>query len=240
MQGAFVCHGVFRSGAQAARRTGNVPTYAHDYKKAKHDSEHSAHRHRNRGQRVHRSGLQLPGDGSQVGSGVGRTRCLHPQGRRQRRTPLRVGHVPVPLGRPAHGPRRGLRHGRCRLPLLAPVRLRRHAPDRLGLLRPAGRERRHQAQRPPRRVDLRQHRHPGRQLQALRDLRRLGPPPAHLGPGVLPLDPVAVHPLLRKGPGLPQEPPGELVPEGPDRAGQRAGRQRRLRALRHRRSPRSR
>ena len=52
-------------------------------------------------------------------------------------------------------------------------------------------------------------------------------------PGVLPLDAVAVQALLRARPGLPQELPGQLVPQGPDRAGQRTGRQRRLRTLRH-------
>ena len=36
-----------------------------------------------------------------------------------------------------------------------------------------------------------------------------------------------------QGPGLPQAEPGQLVPEGPDRAGQRAGRRRPVRALRH-------
>ena len=38
---------------------------------------------------------------------------------------------------------------------------------------------------------------------------------------------------IERGPGLPQGLAGQLVPEGPDRAGQRAGRRRRLRALRH-------
>ena len=52
---------------------------------------------------------------------------------------------------------------------------RRAAPDRLGLLRPAGGERRDQAQRPPQRVDLRQHRHPGGVVQAVRHLRWTGP-----------------------------------------------------------------
>ena len=60
----------------------------------------------------------------------------------------------------------------------------------------------------------------------------------HLRPGVLPLEPVAVPALLREGPGLPQALAGQLVPERPDGAGQRAGRRRPLRALRHARSPR--
>ncbi len=45
-------------------------------------------------------------------------------------------------------------------------------------------------------------------------------------PGVLPLDAVALQALLRARTGLPQEFPGQLVPEGPDRAGQRTGGQR--------------
>ena len=56
----------------------------------------------------------------------------------------------------------------------------------------------------------------------------------HLRPGVLPLDPVAVPEVPRAGAGLPQEQPGQLVPQRPDRAGQRAGRRRPLRALRRR------
>ena len=56
----------------------------------------------------------------------------------------------------------------------------------------------------------------------------------HLRPGVLPLDAVAVPEVPRAGPGLPQEQPGQLVPQRPDRAGQRAGRRRHVRALRRR------
>ena len=63
---------------------------------------------------------------------------------------------------------------------------------------------------------------------------RLVPPAAHLRPGVLPLDAVAVPEAARARPGLPQVQPGQLVPQRPDRAGQRAGRRRVLRALRRR------
>ena len=72
----------------------------------------------------------------------------------------------------------------------------------------------------------------------LRLLVRLGPRAAHLRPGVLPLEPVALPAHVRAGPGLPQGQQGQLVPQGPDGAGQRAGRRRAVRALRHRRSPR--
>ena len=53
----------------------------------------------------------------------------------------------------------------------------------------------------------------------------------HQRPGVLPLDAVAVPGAVQAGAGLPQEQPGQLVPQRPDRAGQRAGRRRRLRSL---------
>ena len=51
---------------------------------------------------------------------------------------------------------------RRRRAALAPARLRRAAPDRLGLLRAARGERRDQAERPPGRVDVREHRDAGR------------------------------------------------------------------------------
>ena len=63
---------------------------------------------------------------------------------------------------------------------------------------------------------------------------RLVAPAAHLRPGVLPLDAVAVPAVPRARPGLPQAQPGQLVPQRPDRAGQRAGRAGHVRALRRR------
>ncbi len=149
---------------------------------------------------------------------------------------VRARHVPVPLRRPAHGSRRGVRARRRRRAVLGAARLQRHAPHRLGRLRPARRERRHQARPGPARLDLRQHRAAEGVDAALRVLLRLGPRAADVRPGVLQLEPVAVPALLRAGPGLPQAEPGQLVPERPDGAGQRAGRRRPLRALRHARS----
>ena len=52
---------------------------------------------------------------------------------------------------------------------------------------------------------------------------RLVAPAAHQRPGVLPVDAVAVPALPRAGAGLPQVLAGQLVPERPDGAGQRAG-----------------
>ena len=53
---------------------------------------------------------------------------------------------------------------------------------------------------------------------------------------LLPLDPVDLPAAVRARPGLPQGGRGQLVPEGRDRARQRAGDRRPLRALRHARS----
>ncbi len=52
---------------------------------------------------------------------------------------------------------------------------------------------------------------------------RLVAPAAHVRPGVLPVDAVAVPAVLRARAGVPQGVVRELVPERPDRAGQRAG-----------------
>ncbi|CAA9245604.1 MAG: Leucyl-tRNA synthetase, partial [uncultured Corynebacteriales bacterium] len=178
--------------------------------------------------------LRLADDPGPMAAGVGEAGPVPRRPARPgRRAPLRAGHVPVPVRRPAHGPRRGVRHRRRHRAALVPAGLRRAAPHRLGLLRPAGGERRDQAELQPGRVDVREHRDPGGLLPSVRDLVRLVPPPAHLRPGVLPLDPVAVPAAARARPGLPQGLPGQLVPEGPDGAGQRAGRRRRLRAVRH-------
>ena len=56
----------------------------------------------------------------------------------------------------------------------------------------------------------------------------------HAPAGLLPLDAVAVPALLRARPRLPQGGAGQLVPERPDRARERVGRRRPLRALRRR------
>ena len=61
---------------------------------------------------------------------------------------------------------------------------------------------------------------------------RLGPRARDARAGVLPLDAVALPPLLRARPRVPQGRAGQLVPERPDRARERAGDRRALRALR--------
>ena len=57
---------------------------------------------------------------------------------------------------------------------------------------------------------------------------------AHERPRVLQVEPVAVPEAVREGPRVPQGQLGQLVPGRPDRARQRAGRRRTLRALRRR------
>ena len=66
---------------------------------------------------------------------------------------------------------------------------------------------------------------------------RLVPAAADLRPGVLPLDAVAVPAVLRARPGLPGRRLRQLVPGRPDSAGQRAGHQRQVRAVRVRGHP---
>ena len=109
-----------------------------------------------------------------------------------------------------------------------------HAPDRLGRLRPARRERRHQARRRPARLDLREHR--------ARRRRRCAATPAP-STGTACCTPATRSTTAgtsgcscacsSAGLAYRKAVAGQLVPERPDRAGQRAGRRRPLRALRH-------
>ena len=150
------------------------------------------------------------------------------------REAVRADDVPLPERRPAHGPRRGVRAARRGRALLVAEGLRGAEPDGVRLLRTERRERRDPRQRAPRDVHLRQHRHLDGVLQEVRHQLRLEPHPEHLRPRLLPLDPVAVPAVPRARAGLPQGEPGQLVPGRPDRAGQRAGHRRSLRALRRR------
>ena len=56
---------------------------------------------------------------------------------------------------------------------------------------------------------------------------------AHLRSRLLPVDPMAVPSALREGPRVSEVGAGELVPEGPDRARERAGDPGRVRTVRH-------
>ncbi len=124
--------------------------------------------------------------------------------------------------------------GRCR-PYEADARVQRPAPIRLGCVRPARRERRHQARHAPGKMDAREHRAHERAAPADRNQLRLGAGNCDLSPRVLPLEPVAVPQDARARPGVSPAFQCQLVPELQHRAGQRAGRRRRLLALWHHR-----
>ena len=116
-------------------------------------------------------------------------------------------------------------------------RRQRHAgaaADGVRRVRPAGGERRDQGRRASAHRHRAQHRLDSRAdaPHGLGD--RLGPRDLDRRPGLLPLDAVALPALLREGPRLPQGGAGQVVPERPDRARQRAGDRRPLRALRRR------
>ena len=132
--------------------------------------------------------------------------------------------LPYPSGDIHVGPRPQLLHHRRGRPLQADARVQRPAPDRLGRPRPARRERRHQAGRPSREVDARQHRGHEAAAPAPRLQLSLEPRDRDLRPRVLPLEPVVLPAHARAGHRLPGEGAGQLVPVLPDRARQRAGR----------------
>ena len=137
---------------------------------------------------------------------------------------VRARHVPVPLRRPAHGSRRGVRARRRRRAVLGPARLQRDAPDRLGRVRAARGERRDQARGRPAGVDVREHRAAEGVDAPLRVLVRLGPgaatpatPSTTGGTSGCSCGSSSAGLAYRKASN------GQLVPQRPDRAGQRAG-----------------
>ena len=155
---------------------------------------------------------------------VGRHGALQDRRGPRQAEEVRAGDVPVPVGRPPHGPRAQLHHRRRHGAPGAHARLRRPSPDGLRRLRPPRRERRHQAQHPSGQVDPPEHR-PGRQdHEAHGLLLRLRPHVQHLRPRVLPVGPVDVPQDVGEGPGLPQHLAGQLVPLLQHGPGQRAGR----------------
>ncbi len=140
--------------------------------------------------------------------------------RQRRRHLLCPLDVPLSLGEPAHGPCAQLRDHRCDRPGAAAARPPGAAPDGLGRLRSSGGECRDRAGRGSRRLDRCQHRPDAGPAAAPRPLDRLGPGSGHLPRRLLPLDPVAVPPVPRGGPGLPQRGHGQLGSDRSDRAGQ--------------------
>ena len=140
---------------------------------------------------------------------------------------LRRRDAPVPLGLAPPGAPARLHDRRRDDALPAPQRPPRPPPDGLGRLRPAGREQRDQGGRasaPDHRKEHRQH----PPLDAPHGLVvRLVAGDLDARPGLLPLAAVAVPALPRAGADVPQGRAGEVVPERPDRARERAGARRR-------------
>ncbi len=105
-------------------------------------------------------------------------------------------------------------------------------PDGLRRLRAACRERSDQGGCSPRRIHSAQHRRDPRADGADGLGDRLEPRALDARALVLPLDAVALPPLLREGPRLSPGGPGQVVSQRPDGARERAGDRRSLRALR--------
>ena len=166
------------------------------------------------------------------GAHLGGAQPRRPRLRRLEAEELRARDAALPLGRAPRRTSQVLRGRRRDRPLPAPQRLPGDPPDGLRRLRPAGGEQRDQDRRAP----ARRHRGLDRQLP------RAVPPLGHLDRLVardleppsrlLPLDPVDLPAPLRARPRLPRRGPRPVVPQGPDRARQRAGDRRPLRALR--------
>ena len=158
-----------------------------------------------------------------------------PRARGRQGALLHARDAAVPVRAAAHGTRPQLHDGRRRHTLPPAHRPRGAAPDGLRLVRPAGRERRDPRGRSPARDHRAQHRDDhepdaphglGHRLAA----RRVG-----ARDDVLPLDAVALPQVPGEGARVPEGSAGQLVPERPDRARERARRRREVLALRRRR-----
>jgi hypothetical protein len=170
----------------------------------------------------------------------GRGEVARPVGR-ARHQPARPGSpeaallqphdVPLPLGRgAARGEHVRLHRQRRVWPLPAAAGVRRLRADRLRRLRHPQRELRDQGGPAPRRAHPEEHRQLPPPAGADRRDVRLAPRPEHHRPGVLQVDPVDLPAAVQGGEGLQEEGRGQLVPQLQDRAGQRAGGERAVRA----------
>ena len=175
---------------------------------------------------------------AQVAGGLGRREDLagaqpgRPGLRPRQAEGLRARDAALPVGGAARRPSQGLFGRRCDRPLPAAQRLWRPAADGLRRLRPAGREPRDPDRRASAGLDRALDRQLPRAVPGLGHLDRLEPRDRHPRARVLPLDPMDLPAALRGRPRLPHRRPGPVVSEGSDRARQRAGHRRALRALR--------
>jgi hypothetical protein len=140
--------------------------------------------------------------------------------------------VRVPLRARAHGTRSQLHHRRRERAHAAHARLQRAPPVRVGRIRPAGGKRRHQVGHAPGDVDARQHQPHERAAPAAGHQLCLEPRGCHLCARVLQVQPVDLPQDVRARPGVPKALDRQLVSRGQHRARQRAGRRRRLLAMR--------
>ena len=185
---------------------------------------------------AHRGPLRPQDDRAQVAEGVGGR--AHLGGLERARTSRPKSYVlemlPYPSGEPHIGHLKNYSVGDAIAHFRRRTRRQRAAPDGLRRLRPAGREPRDQDRPASARVDRGVDRgSSGSQFRALGHLDRLDARVRHPRARVLPLDPVDLPAPVRARPRLPQGGRGQVVPQRPDRAGERAGDRRPLRALRH-------
>ncbi len=151
---------------------------------------------------------------------------------RPSRQVLRAGDAPLPQrGAPHRAPEGVLGGGRDRA-LPPPPRPPRAAPDGLRRVRAARGEPRDQDRGEPARLHRRLDRLLPAPVPRMGDLDRLVARAGHARTELLPLDAVDLPAAAARGPRLPQGGGGEVVPQRPDGARQRAGGGRLLRALR--------